>query len=105
MSNKPLIAVTGATGAQGGSVVAFLLEDGGFRVRGITRNIQSEKARGEFHLRLTSGSFLIHQCFEDLVSKGVEVVKADFDDPTGLAEAFKGAYGVFGVTQCESHRS
>lgn len=47
MSDKPLIVVTGATGAQGGSVVKFLLEDGGFRIRGVTRNTQSEKAQGQ----------------------------------------------------------
>lgn len=56
MSNKPIIAVTGATGAQGGSVVRFLLKDGGFQVRALTRNVDSDAAKGMLKLdtRLTS---------------------------------------------------
>lgn len=47
MSSKPIIAVTGATGAQGGSVVRFLLKDGGFQIRALTRNVDSDAAKGE----------------------------------------------------------
>lgn len=47
MSERPLIVVTGATGAQGGSVVNFLLNDGGFRVKGLTRNVDSPRAKGK----------------------------------------------------------
>ncbi|MDL1949390.1 NmrA/HSCARG family protein, partial [Acidobacteria bacterium ACD] len=46
MPNKKLIAVTGATGAQGGGLVRAILSDpaGGFAVRALTRNPRSEKA-------------------------------------------------------------
>ena len=44
--SKKIIVVTGATGAQGGSVVKFLLEDGTFAVRATTRNPESPKAKG-----------------------------------------------------------
>ncbi|EJD00674.1 NmrA-domain-containing protein [Fomitiporia mediterranea MF3/22] len=80
-SDKHLIAVVGATGAQGGSVVQYLLNDPDhtFRVRGLTRNVDSPKAK-------------------ELAKRGVEVVKADLSDADSVRSAFKGAYGVFGVT-------
>ncbi|KLO09041.1 NmrA-like protein [Schizopora paradoxa] len=78
-NSKPIIAVTGATGAQGGSVVRFLLKDGGFRIRALTRNVDSDTAKA-------------------LKEKGVEVVRADLNDLKSLEDAFKGVHGVFGVT-------
>ena len=44
--SKKLITVFGATGVTGGSVARYLLEDGEFAVRAITRNANSEKAKG-----------------------------------------------------------
>ncbi len=81
MPDKKIIAVVGATGAQGGGVVNGILNDpnGGFIPRAITRNINSDKAKA-------------------LSSKGVEVVQADADDVESLKKAFKGAYGAFCVT-------
>ncbi|KAI5116408.1 hypothetical protein M0805_006226 [Coniferiporia weirii] len=79
--SKPLIVVLGATGAQGGSVVRYLLDDPdrSFRIRALTRNVNSAKAK-------------------ELDAAGVEVVKADLDDPESMKGVFEGAYGVFGVT-------
>lgn len=47
MPEKKIIAVLGATGAQGGGVVRAILRDpqGGFAARAITRNADGEKAR------------------------------------------------------------
>jgi uncharacterized protein YbjT (DUF2867 family) len=73
-NDKKLIAVTGATGQQGGGVVHALQAGGKFRVRALTRNPDK-------HRQLAG-----------------EVVKADLDRPETLEAAFKGAYGVFLVT-------
>ncbi|KAI5121379.1 hypothetical protein M0805_001192 [Coniferiporia weirii] len=78
-STKPLVAVTAALGAQGASVVNYLLNDGFFRVRAITRNVASDKARA-------------------LVARGAEVVSADYNDHESIYRAFEGAYGIFGNT-------
>jgi uncharacterized protein YbjT (DUF2867 family) len=75
MSNtKKLIAVVGATGHQGGSVVRALQANGQFKVRALTRN------PGQ-HPRLAD-----------------EVVPADLNRPETLQDAFAGAHGVFLVT-------
>jgi uncharacterized protein YbjT (DUF2867 family) len=39
------IAILGATGLQGNSVVQALLKNGTWRIRGITRNTESEAAK------------------------------------------------------------
>jgi uncharacterized protein YbjT (DUF2867 family) len=81
MSDSKVIAVLGATGAQGGGLVDAILDDrdGGFTVRALTRNPESEAAMA-------------------LAAAGAEVVAADLDDEASLVAAFAGAYGVFGVT-------
>lgn len=83
--SSQMIAVMGATGAQGGAVVDALLKNNKFQVRALTRNPSSESAMA-------------------LVSKGVkEVVKADADDLESLVKAFEGCYGVFAVTNFWAH--
>eukprot|EP00002_Diphylleia_rotans_P031003 TRINITY_DN6419_c0_g1_i1.p2 TRINITY_DN6419_c0_g1~~TRINITY_DN6419_c0_g1_i1.p2 ORF type:complete len:307 (-),score=79.25 TRINITY_DN6419_c0_g1_i1:253-1173(-) len=84
MSAKPIIAVTGATGKQGGAVVEALLARGNYAVRAITRKTDSEAAKA-------------------LAAKGVEVVAANIDDKASLVEAFKGAHGAFFVTNFWEH--
>ena len=88
MPNKKIIAVIGATGAQGGGLVNAILNDpdGRFAPRAITRNVNSDKAKA-------------------LSKKGVEVVHADMDDVESLKKAFKGAYGAFCVTSYWEHTS
>jgi uncharacterized protein YbjT (DUF2867 family) len=67
MTKKPIIAVVGATGAQGGSVARSLLADpsGRFAVRAITRNPKSDAA-------------------QQLARLGAEIVQADIDDQESL---------------------
>jgi hypothetical protein len=88
MSDKKIIAVLGATGAQGGGLARAILNDpsGGFAVRALTRNVNSDKAKA-------------------LADLGVEVVTADVDDLESLKRAFTGAYGAFCVTFFWDHFS
>ena len=88
MSENKVIAVVGATGAQGGGLVRAILNDpsGGFAARAITRKPDSDKARA-------------------LADQGVEVVAADLDDVASLNRAFAGAYGAFCVTNFWEHFS
>jgi uncharacterized protein YbjT (DUF2867 family) len=88
MSDKKIIAVVGATGAQGGGLVRAILNDpsGGFAARAITRNPDSDKAK-------------------ELAAAGAEVVRADLDDRESLERAFEGAHGAFCVTNFWEHFS
>ncbi len=88
MADKKVIAVLGATGAQGGGLVRAILNDGAgeFTARAITRNIDSDKAKA-------------------LADMGAEVVAADIDDYESLKKAFTGAYGVYAVTNFWEHFS
>ena len=85
---KKIIAVVGATGAQGGGLVRAILADkqGEFAARAITRNVNSDKAK-------------------ELAKMGAEVVAADVDDLESLKRAFTGAYGAFLVTFFWDHFS
>ena len=87
-SKKPVIAVVGATGAQGSGLVRAILQDPErrFTARAITRKPDSEKGRA-------------------LAAQGVEVVQADADDPASLERAFAGATGAFCVTNFWEHFS
>ena len=88
MSDHKVIAVMGATGAQGGGLVRAIMSDpgSGFTARAITRDVNSDKAR-------------------ILADLGAEVVAADVDDPKSLKRAFEGAYGAFCVTFFWEHFS
>ncbi len=81
MAEKKIIAVVGATGAQGGGMVRAILNDpkSDFTARALTRDVSSDKAKA-------------------LAKLGAQVIKADVDDLESLKNAFKGAYGAFCVT-------
>ena len=83
-----VVAVVGATGAQGGGLVRAILGDQSedFVVRAVTRDVESPKA-------------------QDLARSGAEVVQADLDDFDSVRKAFDGAYAVFCVTFFWAHYS
>src|ERR1700739_1303473 len=88
MAEEKIIAVAGATGAQGGGLVRAICSDadGGFRARALTRDVNSSKAK-------------------ELAKLGAEVLAADVDDPGSLKKAFQGAYGAYCVTFFWAHFS
>lgn len=87
-TKKKIIAVFGATGAQGGGLARAIAadRDGEFTPRAITRQPSSDKARA-------------------LATLGVEIVAGDTDDSSTLAPALRGAYGAFCVTNFWEHLS
>jgi uncharacterized protein YbjT (DUF2867 family) len=72
--DRRVIAVIGASGSQGGSVVRALVDRGVFRVRALTRNPDTYQGPAD------------------------EAVAADLKDPNSLEAAFAGAHGVFAVS-------
>jgi uncharacterized protein YbjT (DUF2867 family) len=77
MTSDRTILITGVTGNQGGAV-ARELHGTGFRLRGLTRKPDGERAAA-------------------LARNGVEIIKGDLDDEATLRRAFDGVWGVFGV--------
>ncbi len=88
MADRKIIAVTGATGAQGGGLARAILADASapFGVRAITRKPDSDKAR-------------------QLAAQGATIVAGDADDLDSLKKAFDGAHGAFLVTNFWEHFS
>ena len=88
MADKKIIAVVGATGAQGSGLVRAIMSDvnSDFTARALTRNVNSDKAK-------------------ELAELGAEVVTADVDNLESLKKAFQGAYGAFCVTFFWEHFS
>lgn len=76
MNNK-IIAVTGATGQQGGVVARRLLANG-WNVRALTRDASKPAAK-------------------ELAALGAEIRAGDMENRAELDAAFKGVYGVFSV--------
>ncbi|HEY5405958.1 MAG TPA: NmrA/HSCARG family protein [Ginsengibacter sp.] len=88
MSQKKVIVVFGATGAQGGGLAHAILTDSNseFAVRAVTRDVNSDKAK-------------------ELAAMGAEVVAADIDDMQSMRQALEGAYGAYFVTFFWAHFS
>lgn len=88
MKKLPVIAVIGATGAQGGGLVRAILADPQrrFAARAITRKTESPGARA-------------------LAALGAEVVHGNLDTPASLEAAFAGAHGAYVVTNFWEHYS
>src|SRR5258707_5043615 len=77
MTSDRTILITGVTGNQGGAV-AQALQSTGFRLRGLTRKPESERAAA-------------------LTRQGGDSVRGDLDDEATLRRALAGAWGVCGV--------
>jgi len=79
---KNILAVFGATGVQGGSVIHHVLNDPElsqkFEIRAITRDVNSEKAKQ--------------------LKEKVNVVEGDIIDPASIENALAGAHTVFAMT-------
>ena len=80
MSNENVVLVTGGTGSQGGATVTHLLAAKKVRVRVLTRNLESPKAKS-------------------LAARGAELVKGDFEDVASLRTALAGVSAAFSVQQ------
>jgi uncharacterized protein YbjT (DUF2867 family) len=76
MSDR-VIAISGATGQQGGAT-ARALAGKGFKIRALTRNPDSDAAKA-------------------IAATGAELVKAELDDEASLRSALQGAWGAYAV--------
>lgn len=70
------ITIFGATGNQGGSVARSLLQNSSFKVRGISRNADSDASKS-------------------LAAQGAEVVQANGFDFDQMLAAFQDSWGAF----------
>jgi uncharacterized protein YbjT (DUF2867 family) len=77
MAGTRIVLITGATGKQGGAIARHLA-DKGFKVRAMTRKVDSDAAK-------------------TLAAAGAEVVKGDLNDAASLESALTGAWGTFAV--------
>jgi uncharacterized protein YbjT (DUF2867 family) len=80
VSDENVVLVTGGTGSQGGAAVTHLLAANRVRVRVLTRNLESPKAKS-------------------LAARGVELVRGDFEDEASLKTALAGVSAAFSVQQ------
>ncbi|KFY46697.1 hypothetical protein V494_00361 [Pseudogymnoascus sp. VKM F-4513 (FW-928)] len=74
-----LIVIIAITGNQGSSVANAFLKDGGWKIRGVTRDPSKPASKA-------------------LAAKGIEIVKGDVDDVDSIKAAVRGASIVYGNT-------
>jgi uncharacterized protein YbjT (DUF2867 family) len=80
-----LVAVFGATGQQGGSVLRSLANNGNYQLKAVTRSAKSAKAK------------------ELAAMKNVTIAEADLDNKESVDHVLKGCYGAFLVTDFTAH--
>ncbi|PNP47845.1 hypothetical protein TGAMA5MH_00897 [Trichoderma gamsii] len=76
---EKLIVIIAVTGVQGSSVANVFLREGGWKIRGITRDPSKPASRA-------------------LAAKGIEIVRGDAEDIESIKAALRGASVVFGNT-------
>jgi uncharacterized protein YbjT (DUF2867 family) len=88
MPDKKILAIVGATGAQGGGLAHAVLNDphSSFKVRAITRDVNSDKAK-------------------ELKKMGADVVAGNIDEESSITKAFEGADLAYCVTFYWAHMS
>jgi len=84
---KRIIAISGATGNQGGSVLRALAKVPNFEIRALTRNVNKPASKA---LLEHGNNIVLQTC--DITSK------------SSLETALKGAYGFFAVTDYFAHK-
>jgi uncharacterized protein YbjT (DUF2867 family) len=78
MADEKVVLIAGATGKQGGATLRHLANQGGFKLRALTRKPDSDAGTA-------------------VAALGAEVVAGDLDDAASLERALTGAWGVFSV--------
>ena len=89
-NNKNILAIFGATGHQGSSIIHYVQNDATLSqkypiIRAITRDVNSDQAK---QLALSNNNSHVK----------IEVVRGDAQDSTSLAAALAGAHTVFAMT-------
>ncbi|EXL65916.1 hypothetical protein FOPG_17880 [Fusarium oxysporum f. sp. conglutinans race 2 54008] len=76
---RKIITIVGVTGTQGASVADVFLKEGGWHVRGITRDPSKPSS-------------------QEWADKGVELIEGNINDVATLKSAFAGSNVIYGVT-------
>ncbi|CAF2906255.1 unnamed protein product [Rotaria sp. Silwood2] len=86
MTDRRIVTVVGATGAQGGAVVRSLIETGKYKIRALTRDPSSEKSQAVKRL-----------------SDDIDMVMYDINRSDDVQRAFKDSWAIYAVTDSWEH--